>query len=75
MAMAIPVSVTVSMAADDLPQVSAEGLELQTPDMSRMIAQSANRATNKAAADRILREWASALRLYLDAAQGRTPGK
>ena len=41
----------------------------------RGFAQSANSATNKAAADRILRQWASALRLHLDAAQGKTPGK
>jgi hypothetical protein len=40
----------------------------------RGLAQSANRATNKAAADRILREWASALRKHLDAAHGKTPG-
>lgn len=41
----------------------------------RGFAQSANRTTNKAAADRILRKWASALRAHLDAAQGKTPGK
>ena len=39
----------------------------------RGFAQSASRATNKAAADRILREWASALREHLDAAHGKTP--
>jgi hypothetical protein len=34
-------------------------------------AQRANRVTNQAAADRILREWASRLREHLDAAQGK----
>jgi hypothetical protein len=41
----------------------------------RGLAQSANRVTNKAAADRILRQWASALRAHLDAAQGKNPEK
>jgi hypothetical protein len=41
----------------------------------RGFAQSANRVTNKAAADRMLRQWASALRQHLDAAQGKTPEK
>lgn len=39
----------------------------------RSFAQSANRASNKAAADRILRKWASTLRAHLDAAHGKTP--
>lgn len=38
---------------------------------NRGMAQMANRVTNKAAADRILRQWASALREHLDAAQGK----
>jgi len=37
-------------------------------------AQVASRATNKAAADRILREWAEQLRKHLDAVQGQTSG-
>lgn len=40
---------------------------------NRGMAQMANRVTNKAAADRILRAWASALREHLDAAQGKSP--
>jgi hypothetical protein len=42
---------------------------------NRALAQSANRATNKAAADRILRQWAVALHQHLDAAQGKSPDK
>jgi hypothetical protein len=38
-------------------------------------AVSANRVTNKAAADRILRKWAKELLEHLDAAQGKTPPK
>jgi len=41
----------------------------------RSFAQSATSVTNKAAADRILRRWASALRAHLDAAQGKMPEK
>jgi len=37
------------------------------------MAQMANRVTNKAAADRILRSWAGELRKALDAAQGKAP--
>lgn len=37
------------------------------------MAQMANRVTNKAAADRILRSWAEELREHLDAAQGKAP--
>lgn len=39
---------------------------------NRSIAQAANRVTNTAAADRILREWASTLREHLDAARGKS---
>ena len=38
---------------------------------NRGMAQVANRVTNKAAADRILRDWAVKLRKHLDAAQGK----
>lgn len=40
---------------------------------NRGMAQMANRATNKSAADRLLRRWAVALRQHLDAAQGKSP--
>lgn len=42
---------------------------------NRGMAQSANRVSNKAAADRILRQWAGTLREHLDAAQGKAPAK
>ena len=35
-------------------------------------AQEANRVTNTAAADEILRKWADELRQHLDAARGKT---
>jgi len=41
----------------------------------RAMAQVADRVTNKSAADRILRQWASALRQHLDAAQGKAPAE
>jgi hypothetical protein len=37
-------------------------------------AQPANRVTNMAAADTILRKWADDLRSHLDAVRGKTPG-
>lgn len=40
--------------------------------LTRSVATRANRVTNKAAADRILRDWARELAVHLGAAEGDT---
>jgi hypothetical protein len=49
--------------------ILARAMDAQADDQP--FAQPANRVTNKAAADRILREWADALRSHLDAVRGK----